>query len=96
MAIVIGYAIALLGAVAAFQLSKGKSKKRKYIVWGTALIVPISQALSFAVGLSYAFMVENGWAALIMWYIFPILFLIGLVMLLVGIFKREGTGNGDG
>ncbi|EPE63555.1 hypothetical protein L479_00070 [Exiguobacterium sp. S17] len=40
-------------------------------------------------GLSYAISVENGWAGLIMWLIFPIIFLIGLTLLLVGIFKKE-------
>lgn len=89
MAIVIGYGIAFLGVVIAYLLSVGKSKKGKYKVWGIALMVPISPSISFAIGLTYAVMMENGWAAMIMWIIFPILFIIGLVMLLVGFFKKE-------
>ncbi|WP_019376143.1 hypothetical protein [Virgibacillus halodenitrificans] len=89
MAIAVGYVIALIGAVIAYQLSEGKPKKRKYKVWGIALMLPISPALAFSIGLSYAVIVENGWAALIMWYIFPIIFIIGLIMLLVGIFNKE-------
>jgi|SRR5690625_4968302 len=88
-AIIVGYVITLLGAVIAYLLSQDKSIKRKYVVWGLAFMVPISQALAFSVGLTYARIVENAWAALIMWYIFPILFLIGLIMLLVGIFKKD-------
>ncbi|ARF18680.1 hypothetical protein [Sporosarcina ureae] len=89
MAIAVGYVIALLGAVIAYQYSKGKSKKRKYQVWGFSLMLPISPALAFSIGLTYAVIVKNGWAALIMWYIFPVIFIIGLMMLLVGVFKRE-------
>ncbi|MCY9007362.1 hypothetical protein [Peribacillus frigoritolerans] len=89
MAFAVGYGIAFIGALVAYQLSKGKSKKRKHIVWGIALMLAISPFLSFAVGLTYAFIAGNGWAALIMWYLFPIGFIIGLIMLLVGIFKKK-------
>ncbi|WP_058306273.1 hypothetical protein [Gracilibacillus massiliensis] len=91
MAIFIGYGIAFIGALVAYQLSVGKPKNKKYKVWGIALMVPISPAFSFAIGLTYAVIVESGWAALIMWYIFPFIFIVGLVMLLVGIFKKEET-----
>ncbi|VDG98646.1 Uncharacterised protein [Lysinibacillus sphaericus] len=91
MPFLIGYGIAFLGAFMAYYLSKEKSKKRKYIVWGIALMLAISPFLSFAIGLTYAVIVGNGWAGLIMFYICPVIFLIGLVMLLVGIFKKEET-----
>ncbi|WP_245728969.1 hypothetical protein [Thalassobacillus cyri] len=91
MAIAIGYVIAFIGALVAFLLSVDKPKNNKYKVWGIALMVPISPALAFAIGLTYAFIVENAWAGLIMWYIFPFIFIIGLVMLMVGIFKKEET-----
>ncbi|SDQ07426.1 hypothetical protein SAMN05216232_0399 [Virgibacillus subterraneus] len=91
MAIFIGYGIAFIGALVAYQLSVGKPKNKKYKVWGIALMVPISPAFAFAIGLTYAVIVESGWAGLIMWYIFPFIFIIGLVMLLVGIFKKEET-----
>ncbi|MGJ9458492.1 MULTISPECIES: hypothetical protein [Oceanobacillus] len=91
MAIVVGYAIAVLGAVLAYQFGEGKSKKRKYRVWGFALMVSISPALSFAIGLTYAAIVGSGWASMIMWILFPIGFIVGLVMLFVGIFKKEAT-----
>ncbi|MGA9289820.1 MAG: hypothetical protein WBV93_15915 [Anaerobacillus sp.] len=89
MAIGVGYVISCLGALVAYQLSSGKSTKRNFKVWGIALMVPISPALSFAMRLTYAVMVQKGWAGLIMWYISPFLFLIGLSMFLVGIFRKK-------
>lgn len=89
MAIAIGYLIALLGAGVAYQLSEDKSEKRKYKVWGIALMLPISPALAFSLGLTYAVLTKSGWSVLIMWFIFPVIFIIGLVMLLVGIFKKS-------
>jgi amino acid transporter len=91
MAIIIGYVIAFIGGLVAFLLSIDKPKNKKYKVWGIALMVPISPALAFAIGLTYAVSVGSGWAGLIMWYIFPFVFIVGLVMLLVGIFKKEET-----
>ncbi|WP_246042025.1 hypothetical protein [Robertmurraya kyonggiensis] len=89
MAIFVGYAIAIIGSAMAFQLTKGKSKKRKYIVWGITTMFALAPFFSFAIGLSYAFIVQNGWAGMIMWLLFPIIFIIGLGLLLVGIFKRN-------
>ncbi|QTL52552.1 hypothetical protein [Priestia aryabhattai] len=89
MPFVVGYGIAIIGAMIAYQLSKGKTKKRKDIVWGIALMLTIAPFLSFAIGLTYAVIAENGWAALIMWYIFPVIFVIGLIVLLIGIFKKK-------
>lgn len=72
-----------------YQLSEDKSEKRKYKVWDIALMLPISPALAFSLGLTYAVLTKSGWSALIMWFIFPVIFIIGLVMLLVGIFKKS-------
>ncbi|WP_235907301.1 hypothetical protein [Niallia circulans] len=89
MPFLIGYGVPILGVVLGLHYSMEKTKKRKYIVWGIVLMFAISPFLSFAIGLSYAIISESGWAALIMLYIFPIIFLIGLVMLLIGIFKKD-------
>ncbi|MDE4085193.1 hypothetical protein PO902_09180 [Planococcus maritimus] len=89
--IISGYVIAFTSVFLAFLLSVNKPKKKKYMIWGIALMIPISPALAFAIGRHYAVIVENGWAALIMWYIFPFVFIIGLIMLLVGIYKKEET-----
>ncbi|UFT99629.1 hypothetical protein KO561_01235 [Radiobacillus kanasensis] len=90
MAFAVGYGIALIGALVAYQLSAGKSNKRKYMVWGVALMLAISPFLSFAIGLTYASIVENGWAIPgTILILFPIIFIIGLIMLLIGIFKKK-------
>lgn len=89
MAIAIGFIIAGIGAFVAYWFSTGESRKSKFKIWGIALMLPISPAFAFSIGLSYAISVENAWAGLIMWLIFPIIFLIGLTLLLVGIFKKE-------
>lgn len=91
MAIVIGYIIAFSGVLAASVISLDKPQNKKYMVWGIVLMIPISPAFAFAAGLSLAVIVGSGWGGMIMWYIFPIIFIIGLVMLLIGIFKKEET-----
>lgn len=91
MAIIVALSIAILGSAVAYQLSKGRSQKRKYIIWGITTMIAIAPFLSFSIGLIYANIVRNGWAALIMWYLFPLIFLIGFIMLLVGIFKRKSN-----
>lgn len=58
-------------------------------------MVPIQPKIAFLVGLTYARIVQNAWAVLIMWYIFPIVFIIGLVILLVGIFKKHKDISGQ-
>lgn len=84
-----GYIITLLSAVIAYLLSREKPLKRKYIVWGSLLMVPISPAIAFSVGRTYAMITQNIWAAAIMLYIFPIIFIIGLIMLLIGVLKKK-------
>ncbi|WP_050180650.1 hypothetical protein [Domibacillus robiginosus] len=89
MAIGVALAISILGSIVAYQLSIGKSKKRKLITWGVTTMIVIAPFLSFAIGLTVAFIVQNGWAALLMLYLFPIIFLVGLVMVLAAVFKEK-------
>lgn len=91
MPFLLGYGIPIFGVFLAYKLTKGKNIKRQYIVWGIILMLAISPFLSFAIGLTYALIEQNGWAGLIMVYIFPVLFLVGLILLLVGLFKKEPT-----
>ncbi|MHA6252945.1 hypothetical protein [Oceanobacillus sp. CAU 1775] len=83
-----GYVVAAIGAALAHYYSKDKSKKRKYKLWGLALIV-FSAPLSISMGYTLVFLAQNGWAVGIVFYLFPIGFITGLVMLLVGIFRKE-------
>lgn len=89
MVFVVGYGVALIGVLTALYLSENKSKKGKYIVWGVTLMVAISPFLSFAIGLTYGSITGIGWAIPgTILILFPIGFIIGLSMLLVGIFKK--------
>jgi len=88
--------IVLAGLAAAVFFSNGKTKKRKYIIWGITLMVAIAPFLSFSISLTYAFIVNNGWAALIMWILFPIIFIVGFTLLLIGIFKKENSLSSQG
>jgi len=85
----LGYIITLLTAAIAYILCIGKSNKSKYKVWGVAIIIPISLPLAYSIGLTYAFIEGNPWATMLMIVVFPALFIIGLISLLVGIFKKD-------
>ena len=76
----------------AYQLSKSKSKKRKYIVWGITTMLAIAPLFSWLISITYASIEGSGWAGVAMMGIMlPILFLVGLVILLVGVFRKKET-----
>src|SRR5690625_4270505 len=85
----LGYFITLLTAAIAYLLSIGKSNKSKYKVWGVAIIVPISLPLAYSIGITFAYIEGNPWATMLVLVIFPVIFVIGLIILLVGIFKKD-------
>ncbi|WP_313247836.1 hypothetical protein [Sporosarcina ureae] len=86
-----GYLIALFGAVIAYVLSKGKSKKTKVPSVENCSYVANITGDCFCSRLTYAAIVKDPWVTFIMLYIFPIIliFILRLVMLLIGIFKKE-------
>lgn len=88
-----GYMITLISLSIAVLLSLGKSKKVKYRIWGVILMIPISLPLAYSMGLTYAILEENPWATMILLFIFPVIFIIGLVLLLVGIFKKSEVSS---
>lgn len=89
MTMVVGYTIALLGAVAAYLLGRGKSNKEKMIVWGILLMIPISEALAFSLGVTTTYIMNDAWIQIVVWGVtFPIFFIIGLVMFLFGKFNK--------
>ncbi|WP_085507276.1 hypothetical protein [Thalassobacillus devorans] len=71
-------------------LSAGKSVKRKYVVWGTTVLFVIAPFLSFLIGIIFANIVGDGFAGgMMMAVCFAVIFLIGLVVLLMGIVKKQ-------
>ena len=88
----IGIALLILvGAILiGYKSSRGMSEKRKLITWGLASMFGIAPFLSWLVGISIGVYVGDGFAgAGVMVIMFVILFLIGLITLLVGIFKKS-------
>lgn len=89
MAIGVALSISIIGSLIAYQLTIGQSGKRKRIIWGITLMIAIAAPISFTIGLLTAIAVQNGWAVGIMFYIFPVIFLIGLITLIAGIRTKK-------
>ncbi|KOP69855.1 hypothetical protein AMS59_21355 [Lysinibacillus sp. FJAT-14745] len=89
MTFVIALLIVLVGLIAAFQLTEGRSEKGKYIVWGIITMIAFAPFLSFVIGVMYGMMVRNSWATSIMMFLSPLIFVIGLIILLLGIYKND-------
>lgn len=81
--------ILALGVVFAltFYLSRGQSQKRKFAIWGVTAMFVIGPLLSYIVGIIYASISGEGFAGMALsGIVFPIIFLIGLTLLLIGLF----------
>ncbi|AVK86147.1 hypothetical protein C3943_22910 [Lysinibacillus sp. B2A1] len=89
MAFVIALLIVLAGLIAVFQISEGGSEKGKYVVWGIITMIVFAPFLSFLIGVTYGMLARNGWAASIMMLLSLIIFVIGLIILLFGIYKND-------
>ncbi|MFJ8515805.1 hypothetical protein [Lysinibacillus xylanilyticus] len=89
MAFVIALLIVLVGLIAGFQLTEGRSEKGNYIVWGIITMIAFAPFLSFVIGVMYGIVVKNSWATSIMMYLSPIIFVIGFIILLLGIYKND-------
>ncbi|MDW4508878.1 MULTISPECIES: hypothetical protein [Priestia] len=94
MAIGVALTVLVVGLMFASGLSQGKGAKRKYIVWGTTTILIIAPFFSWVVSILFAISQEEGFAGVaLMMLLFPFFFLIGLVTLLIGIFKKESMNK---
>ncbi|WP_445505445.1 hypothetical protein [Niallia sp. 03091] len=83
--------IILIGAIViGYKSSIGKPKRRKFINWGLATMFGIAPFFSWLVGISFGVYVGDGFAGgALMVLLFGILFFIGLITLLVGIFRKD-------
>lgn len=71
------------------MVSLGKSNKKKYIIWGITMMLVIAPLFSGVVSILYGRYAGEGFAAVaLMMVMFPLLFLTGLVLLLLGILKK--------
>ncbi|KNH24100.1 hypothetical protein ACS78_07485 [Priestia megaterium] len=94
MAIGIALTVLVLGLVFASGLSQGKSAKKKYIVWGTTIILIIIPFFSWIVSILFGINQGDSFAAVgLMMLLLPLFFLIGVVTLLIGIFKKDNMNK---
>ncbi|WP_033578551.1 hypothetical protein [Priestia aryabhattai] len=94
MAIGIALTVLVLGLMFASGLSQGKSAKRKYIVWGTTIILIITPFFSWIVSILFGINQGDGFAAVgLMMLLLPLFFLIRVVTLLIGIFKKDNMNK---
>ena len=88
--IIIAASIVCIVLVVAAFLSKGATIKFKQIIWGIVTMFVIAPLLSWLIGMSYGIYVGEGFAAAgVMIILFPILFIVGLALLLIGILKKD-------
>lgn len=89
MAFAIAIFILAIAVAAAVFFTLGKSKKRKFIVWGLTTMIAIAPIFSWLVSISFAIIVEDGFAGIgLMMVMFPFIFLIGIIMLFIGVFTK--------
>ncbi|MEK3796976.1 hypothetical protein MHI18_01770 [Peribacillus sp. FSL H8-0477] len=71
-------------------LCKGKTYKVKMILWGITTMIIFAPILSWSLAISIAVIVKDGFAAVaLIALFFPTIFITGLVILLVGLFKKK-------
>lgn len=85
----LGYLITLVSIGTSYLYGIGKTNKSKYKIWGIAIMLPISFPLAYSIATTYTIIIENPFALLLILYVFPILFALGLILLSVGTFKKN-------
>ncbi|WP_291759128.1 hypothetical protein [Lysinibacillus sp. UBA5990] len=72
-----------------FIICLGKSKKTTLIIWGITIMLIIVPLFAWVISILYGIKEGDGFATVgLMAILFPTLFLVGLVILLVGAFKK--------
>ncbi|MBH0157372.1 hypothetical protein IHV10_13415 [Fictibacillus sp. 5RED26] len=90
MAFVIASGILVFLVFLAIRLTKGKTTKRKLIVWGSFIMVGINPFLTFLISIPVGVAVGDGFAAVgMMMLLLPAFFVIGLITLLAGVFTTN-------
>jgi hypothetical protein len=88
----IGAALIVLiaGIAGAFGLSKQKTWKQKNVIWGGATMLIIAPFFSWLAGITYGILAGDGFAGGgLMVLLFPAIFVVGFILLLIGIFGDE-------
>ncbi len=82
--------IPIVGVILAVVLSAGRSRRVKYVIWGITTSFILAPFISAIAGNLYGVQQAEGFAgvALIM-IMFPLIFLLGIVILVIGVSKKE-------
>ncbi|MDN4492538.1 hypothetical protein [Ureibacillus aquaedulcis] len=90
------FLIVALGLVVTLSIyiNLGKSKKRKFMVWGVTAMLLIGPLVSYIIGVIYATFVDNGFSGMALsGIVFSIIFIIGLTVSLIGILGLKKITN---
>jgi len=81
--------ILVLAIVLAGYMSRNKTTKKKFVVWGITAIIAIAPLASWIAGMLFGMDGEDGFLGFtVMIYGFVLIEVIGFVLLYFGIFKR--------
>lgn len=79
----------LIGVGLTAFLTRHAKLKTKWIAWGLATMVVIAPLLSWLLSFSYGIYEQEGFAAIgMLSLLFPLFFLVGLVVFVVGLFRK--------
>ena len=82
--------VLILAIIIAVSLSRNKSTKKKYIIWGITTILVMAPLVSWLAGILVGISVGDGFAGMgVMVYGFAIISVVGFVILFQGIFKKK-------
>lgn len=71
-------------------MMENKSQRKRLIIWGSITMFLIAPILSWLIGIIYGVSVGSGFAAGgLMVILFPIIFVVGVVMLIKGFMKPK-------
>ena len=83
------FIVLFVGVYVGFILTIKKSGKRKFIVWGLITIFIFAPFLGWLLSIVYAIKEGDGFAGVgMMIILFPLFFIVGLIILGIGIFKK--------
>ncbi|MBM7702990.1 hypothetical protein [Metabacillus iocasae] len=90
MAFIIAIGVPLLFAIVSYLFTKEKSTKIKWITWGLVTMFVFTPFISWLIAIPFGILQKDGFVAIgLMMLLLPLFFLIGLIVLLIGIFKKK-------
>ncbi|MGF9978081.1 hypothetical protein [Viridibacillus arvi] len=82
--------IILLGVYFSVTFTKNQSLKKKYIIWGLVTMFIFTPFVGWFISMSVAIAVGDGFAGVgMMMLLLPIFFITGLILTLIGVFKKR-------